>query len=41
MRDLHAAAQHAMVQQRHYLAAGKAAIARSQTRPQDHRRVDG
>jgi alkylation response protein AidB-like acyl-CoA dehydrogenase len=32
MRGLHAAAQHAMVQQRHYLAAGKAAIARSQTR---------
>jgi alkylation response protein AidB-like acyl-CoA dehydrogenase len=27
MRDLHAAAQHAIIQQRHYVAAGKAALA--------------
>jgi alkylation response protein AidB-like acyl-CoA dehydrogenase len=41
MRDLHAAAQHAMVQQRHYLAAGKAAIARPLTRRQENRDVLG
>jgi alkylation response protein AidB-like acyl-CoA dehydrogenase len=38
MRDLHAAAQHATVQQRHYLAAGKTALAQYRGRCEDRLR---
>ncbi len=38
MRDLHAAAQHAAVQQRHYVTAGKAATARSRRQFEDRGR---
>jgi alkylation response protein AidB-like acyl-CoA dehydrogenase len=37
MRDLHAAAQHATVHQRHYLAAGKAALAQFHARLEESR----
>lgn len=38
MRDLHAAAQHATVQQRHYVAAGEAALAQYRGRCEDRLR---
>ena len=39
MRDLHAAAQHATVQRRHYAAAGKAALAQYSRQFEDSRRL--
>jgi alkylation response protein AidB-like acyl-CoA dehydrogenase len=38
MRDLHAATQHALVQQRHYVDAGKTAIAALDHQPEEFRR---
>jgi indole-3-acetate monooxygenase len=38
MRDLHAATQHALVQQRHYVDAGKTTIAAFDHQPEDFRR---
>jgi len=39
LRDLHTAAQHAAVQQRHYAAAGKIAAEQFRRRSEDPRRL--
>jgi alkylation response protein AidB-like acyl-CoA dehydrogenase len=39
MRDLHAAAQHATIHQRHYVAAGKAALEQYRRQVEDPRRL--
>ena len=39
LRDLHTAAQHAVIQQRHYVAAGKAAVAQFCRQSEEPRRL--